>query len=539
MKKKKITLVILAAILLLTACGTSESDSSLNQSELPLAQDLQDTPDTEPEQYSGSWYSRETWPHDGHPYESPNFIVYSDAASQSAREALANVAEDLLAELIVEFGIVPESMFRFPPNQKKIHIYAYKSYYPQQWGMRAYYAGIIAWSLDHEKRNTNLESYKPVLKHELVHVVESLLKGRDVARMPVDVRVHAWFSEGLAEAMTGGTSGGAIRGKDQLTALTARYGQRNPIAYTTDGVINTALVDHLMIGFDYYYPMSQLAVEYLLDDHGLGRSPQDVRDIFLDMAEGKDFSTAFEDHMGISIQEYEGEFFDLMDDYLDEGASVPYVRLLIAWAILSAVSLILVTLSLARNANNVLGIRWAWILITALFGPLGLLCYLISYRRKKSGDSIWWHALVSSLHIVTGKGLGLFVVVAYYRFIAPNADAGPQIVVAPFLVDWLIFQAPVVSARFGISYWVALHRTILGEFLSTILVLGGMLPVLIFLPEQVWFLVVDPISPLFWGLFSLSALAGTFIVYPFSIWMAHRESAQQTIEVERILHVQK
>ena len=322
-------------------------------------------------------------------------------------------------------------------------------------------------------------------------------------------------------------------------ALTAQYGQRNPIAYKTDGVINTALADHPRIGFEYYYPMSQLAVEYLLDTDRIGKSPQDVRDIFLDMAEGADFSTAFENHMGISIQDYEVEFFDLMDGYLDEGTSTFYVHLLIAWAILSAVSLILIALILARNPKSVQGTRWTWLLLTTLFGPLGLLCYLISYRNQKLDDSIGWHALISSLYSVTGKGLGLFVVLVYYRFIAPNSDAGPQTVVLPFLVSWLIFQSPFVSARFGISYWAALRRTILGELISTILVLGGMLPVLIFLPEQVWFLVADPISPLFWGLFSLSALAGTFIIYPFSIWMAHREFARQTEPVERILYVQK
>jgi len=481
---------------------------------------------------SGSWYSRETWPHDGHPYESMNFIIYSDAARQETRESLANVAEGLLAELIVEFEIAPESMFQFPPKQDKIHIYAYRNHYPQQWGMRAYYGGIIAWSLDHERRNTDLGFYKPVLKHELVHVVESLLKGRDVARMPVDVRVHAWFSEGLAEAMTGGTSGGAIQGKDRLTALITQYGRRNPIAYTNDGVLNSALVSHPMIGFDYYYPMSQLAVEYLLDEDGLGRSPQDVRDIFLDMAEGVDFSTAFENRMGISIQEYENEFFDIMDGYLDEGTSAFYIRVIIAWAILSTVSLVLVAISLVRNPVNILGIKWAWLLITALFGPVGLLCYLFSYRRKKSGDSIWWYAFVSSLHSVTGKGLGLFILLAYYRFIAPNADAGPQIVVAPFLVSWIIFQGPVVSTRFGISYWIALRRTILGEFTSTILVLGGMLPVLILLPKQIWFFTADPTSPLFWGLFSLSALTGVMIIYPFSIWMVRRGLIRQAGSLE-------
>ncbi len=46
-----------------------------------------------------------------------------------------------------------------------------------------------------------------MLNHELVHVVESLVKGRDAGD---GYRVPTWFSEGLAEALAGGTSGGSI-----------------------------------------------------------------------------------------------------------------------------------------------------------------------------------------------------------------------------------------------------------------------------------------------------------------------------------------
>ena len=47
---------------------------------------------------------------------------------------------------------------------------------------------------------------------------------------------------------------------------------------------------------------------------GFGTSPQDVVDIFTDMADGSDFPTAFEKHMGISLTDYEKQFFDLMND---------------------------------------------------------------------------------------------------------------------------------------------------------------------------------------------------------------------------------
>ncbi len=279
------------------------------------------SPDSENMVDSGSWYSREQWPHDGNQVETEHFVVYSDAASPEARHTVAEIGEELLTELVAQFGIVEDEMFRYPPGQDKIHIYAFKNRYPQAWGARAYYGGLIIWSLDHQKRDTDLDNYVSVAKHELVHVVESLLKGRDVAKVAVAIRVNMWFSEGFAEAVAGGTSGGVIRDQAYLDRLTATYGPLSPIAFRTDGqVMDLYSEEELGSAYmEYHYPMYQLAVEYLMDADGLGKSPQDVARIFTDLAEGTNFSTAFENRMGISLTDYEEQFFDLMDGYLPEG----------------------------------------------------------------------------------------------------------------------------------------------------------------------------------------------------------------------------
>jgi hypothetical protein len=474
----------------------------------------------------GSWYSREKWPHDGEPYESQNFIIYSDGASTESREEVALIAEELLAELIVEFGIDPDEMFRYPPDQDKIHIYSYKEYYPQQWGMRAYYGGIIAWSLDHNERPTNLAHYKPVLKHELVHVVESLLKGRDVANMDPAIRTQAWFSEGLAEAVVGGTSGNPVSGREQFEVVTAQYGNLNPIAYKTDGVLDLAHETHPMIGFNYYYPMSQLAVEYLLAPDGLGKSLFDVRDIFLDMADGVDFSTAFETHMGMPVQAYEADFFDLMDSYLSWGKSYFVRRAVDLWVVLSLVSFFLIAWMMFRGNQKVQDMRWGWLALAAFFGPLGLIMYLVSRRNQELNTSRWWRGLVAALFSSAGKGVGLLAVILFFRFITPDANSGPLTILVPFLVGWMIFRAPQIRSRKGVSYWIALCRSVLGELGSTLLVLAGMLPVLIILPEKTWFFSADPAHPNFWGLVSLSAIAGTVIVYLFCVWVEGRDSSR-------------
>ncbi len=487
---------------------------------------------------SGSWYARERWPHDGNPYESQSFIVYSDAASQEARQSVAEIGEELLTELVAEFGIVKDEMFRFPPGQEKIDIYAYKNRYPQAWGARAYYGGFITWSLDHQQQNTDLDIYVPTVKHELVHVVDLLLEGRDTVTIAPGgrVRVDLWFSEGLAEAITGwaGTEGGAIRDLEHLNYLTDKYGQLSPIAFETDAQVE-ALYSEEELGTaytEYHYPMYRLAVEYLMDADGFEKSPQDGRDIFLDMKEGANFSIAFENRMGISLTDYEEQFFDRINDYLDEesGAFIRIKRMSLTWLVLSAGSLIVLGWDLARGTGARWGIRLAWVLVTVLFGPLGLLSYLRSYRRPGRQVSMWWRALGASTYSVTGNAAGLVLVIASFYLFLPAGDAGPLILVAPLLVGWLIFRAPLVAARLGGRYWVAVRRTLPAEFISTILFLIGMLPVLILLPDILlteWWggFANDPSNWLFWAVLSLAAIVAALILYPYNIWMVRRGSA--------------
>ena len=260
---------------------------------------------------SGSWYvTGFRWPHDGRPYESEHFIVFSDAASDAARRTLAEIGEELLVVLREEFEIASDTLFRFPPGQTKIHIYTYRDHYPQEWGGREYYGGLMIYSLDHPGRtragHTEMDMYVPVVKHELMHVVESLLKASSNPNM-----VDVWLTEGLAEYVSGGTAGGSITSLAKLDEVIAAYGELNPIAMhqyrypSIDGVI-----------YYYYYPMFELAVGYLLYPAGVGREKPDVRDLFLDVLDGVVFATAFENRFGISLTEYEAQFFVLMRNFL-------------------------------------------------------------------------------------------------------------------------------------------------------------------------------------------------------------------------------
>ncbi|MDH4177021.1 MAG: hypothetical protein OEV72_05525 [Thermoleophilia bacterium] len=268
---------------------------------------------------SGSWYRKFPWPHDGHPYETEHFVVYSDGASLNARQQLAAIAEEVLVEVVDEMGVDPATMFRYPASQDKIDIYASRYHVLEVGGLSlgatAYYAGIIVPSLDSDVVRTD-EGVRFDLKHEMVHVVEALLKGNFVGDIPVGDprRMPVWFSEGTADALTGGATGGAPRTLDKVNALIAKYGRINPIAWRVDlppSEVGDAYAK-------YYYPMAQLAVEYLLDADGLGRSPHDLAAVMLDMGSGASFASAFEAHIGLSESEYEAQFFTRMDAYLPQ-----------------------------------------------------------------------------------------------------------------------------------------------------------------------------------------------------------------------------
>ena len=70
----------------------------------------------------------------------------------------------------------------------------------------------------------------------------------------------------------------------------------------------------------------------------------------------------------------------------------------------------------------------------------------------------------------------------------------------------------------------AARNTALVELVSTALVLAGMLPVLVSLTEWWGFTENLLASRFFWLDFSLAAIAGTLVVYPFNVWMARRDS---------------
>lgn len=280
---------------------------------------------------AGSWYVREPWPHDGNPYESHRFVVYSDSASVEARIELAETVESVWDEILAEMSIDPD-LLAMPPGQEKFDIYAFEDRSPD-WAGKAYYGGLIVSSPNRRILfglvQVDQRRLEATIKHELVHVAsESLLHGRGLTEPPW---VPVWFFEGLAEVVSRGTGSGAITGRDHFDSLTSEYGHLNPVSYQRDEGIEGGPNAYT----EYHYPMRRLAVEYLFDDKGYDVELSEATGLLLDMAAGRQFDSAFADRMGVTVAEYESRFFELMDDYLPE-RSVPSVLTPVGLLVLSA-----------------------------------------------------------------------------------------------------------------------------------------------------------------------------------------------------------
>ena len=68
-----------------------------------------------------------------------------------------------------------------------------------------------------------------------------------------------------------------------------------------------------------YYRFFELAMRYLLDIRGMGKSLQDVLHLFYDLRNGILFPESFQNHFGISVSDFEDEFYGRMRTYLKYG----------------------------------------------------------------------------------------------------------------------------------------------------------------------------------------------------------------------------
>jgi hypothetical protein len=221
---------------------------------------------------------------------------------------VANLADERFRQVMALFGFDNVSDFIYPPGSPTIDIYVNQNHSEGiNW---AYWGGFIITIRSPDLSGRWYDYAVYTLRHELTHVFEFLIEGR--GGLGTDV----WFREGLATHVgcLEHTGWGTLRTLSELESWISQNqnvpGQGNPIgihqiADFPDGA-----------NWHEYFRLSELALTYVLDEEGMGRSYQDVLDLVYDIRNGAPFPGSFQDRLGTSLDDFEDQFFDRMRAYL-------------------------------------------------------------------------------------------------------------------------------------------------------------------------------------------------------------------------------
>jgi len=237
-------------------------------------------------------------PHDNRILETPNFLTFSDACDDITKLRFAQIAEEAFSELKQAFEISSSEELGITDRSTIMTIYSNRY---RDVGMRAFAFGFVLYSIDSPQWEVYMDfaRYKRILKHESMHVLQHLfgLHGKYGGRWP-----EVWFSEGLAEYVSGGAS-------YPFTTI-EEVNEWRQFHYNTNPVSIHEWIDFPSEEYAYtYWPMFGLAVKYLLDEKGHGKTLLDVKNMFYDMLLTDHFKTSFETYMEISLEYFEEQFF--------------------------------------------------------------------------------------------------------------------------------------------------------------------------------------------------------------------------------------
>jgi hypothetical protein len=253
----------------------------------------------------GSWtiYSPYKWSHDGQPYTSDYCTVYSDGANYDLKERVGKFSDTKLLEIVEMFNFNNHSDFLYPPENDKINVYINKNH---EEGIAAAYWGTIIITIRTNDFDTSRYDY--LFKHELTHEFEFLIEGT------VNLGTDVWFREGIAIYCGGGLD--YIKNNDDLhhwISINSHYPNQG-------NFITIHSWEDFPEGSDKtgYYTVFDVVMKYILDSNGLGRSIEDVLNLFYEVRNGVNFPNAFQNNVGISLSDLENEIFDRLHLYLYE-----------------------------------------------------------------------------------------------------------------------------------------------------------------------------------------------------------------------------
>jgi len=206
----------------------------------------------------------------------------------------------------------------------------------------------------------------------------------------------------------------------------------------------------------------------------------------------------------------------------------------IVWLAVTAGSLAFLAWDVAHGTRVSWAMRMIWGLAVLLFGPVGLLAYVLSCRgpqRSPTGPkcALARFSLGSTLCSVVGSAVGVligFVLRSAFPSLAIGAEKMILIFYGlPLIVGLLALRAPLMASLQGSSYWRGLRRALPVEMISANAVLLGLFPATV-LPIK-WLErfplppAGEPHNPVFWGVLVLGALVGALTAYLPHMWMVH------------------
>ena len=197
---------------------------------------------------------------------------------------------------------------------------------------------------------------------------------------------------------------------------------------------------------------------------------------------------------------------------------------ILLWYILTAPAVAFVAIDIQSSPVSPV-MKWGFVLFTAYTGPIGAFLYVLGCREPLPGTHAeyvrvrWRQVLGSTMHCVAGDGVGILAgavigsVMSLDRPLEVALEYG-----LGFGFGWTIFQSLFMRGMVGGSYWMALKRTFIPEFLSMNLVMTGMIPV----ASLLWGAIggkQGPLTPTFWFVMSMALLAGFIVAYPINWWL--------------------
>jgi hypothetical protein len=225
------------------------------------------------------------------------------------KQQLAEISDSRFSQIMQLFGFHDISDFRYPPGGSKIEVYINRNH-PENIAW-AYWGGFIITIRSSELIGHWYNYAVYTARHELTHIFEFLIEGREV--LGTDV----WFKEGIAVHVgcREDTGWKTIRSLSELESWISQNqnapGQGNPIKIHQNEDFPSGADRHQ------YYRFFELAMRYLLDRRGMRRSFSDVLNLFYDMRNGISFPVSFRKNFGISLVDFENEFYDRMRAYLN------------------------------------------------------------------------------------------------------------------------------------------------------------------------------------------------------------------------------